>query len=516
MGGVFGPEMDSVNAASNEDEIKGGLRIFSKVYETVEDNFADKIVPDKAIYQGAIPGMLRTLDPHSSFYDPKLYQQMREDQRGRYFGVGMQIGPRNGRIIVIAPFPGSPAYRAGIRPGDVIAEVNDKKTDNLSTSEVADLLRGARGTQAQIKMIREGVDKPLVFNVTRDEIPRKSVKDAFWLKPGIMYLDIESFNENTSSEVNDNFKRLGEANVKGLILDLRGNPGGLLNEGVAVAERWLERGQLIVSHRGRSNPERTYTAKPRGPKYDYPIVVLVNKFSASAAEIVAGALQDHDRAWVVGDDTFGKGLVQTVYPLAETTALALTTAKYYTPSGRLIQRDYSNVSFFDYYYRKESAVKDPKDVKMTDSGRPVYGGNGIAPDEKFKAPEYNKFQLELLRRALFFTFTAQFFGDGDAKLPVGWKPDAKVMTDFKMFATKQGATFTNEEFAANETWVRNTLQSEIYKTAFDIDEAAKFDVEIDPEVAKAVDSLPKAKELLTKAKNTIVQRMIPEDRAALK
>ncbi len=510
LGGVFGPEMDAVNAATSEDDIKSGLRVFSKVYEIVEDNFAEKVSADRAIYQGAVPGMLRTLDPHSSFYDPKLYQQMREDQRGRYFGVGMQIQPRNGRVVVMAPFPGSPAYKAGIRPGDVIAEVNDKKTDGLNTSEVADLLRGPRGTQAQIVMQREGVEKPLTFNVTRDEIPRKSVKDAFWVRPGVMYLDIESFNENTSSEVNDNFKRLGEKNVKGLILDLRGNPGGLLNEGVAVAERWLQRGQLIVSHRGRANPERTYTAKPKGPGFDYPIVVLVNKYSASAAEIVSGALQDHDRAWVVGEDTFGKGLVQTVYPLGENTALALTTAKYYTPSGRLIQRDYSNVSFFDYYYRKETELKNPKDVKMTDSGRPVYGGNGIAPDEKFTVPVYNKFQIEVLRRGAFFTFTAQFFGEKEAKLPTGWKPDAKVMDDFRAHLKKQNAVFTEEDFKANETWVRNSIQSEIYKTAFDIDEAGRFDIEVDPEVSKGIEALPKAKELLDKAKKMIVQRMSPD------
>jgi carboxyl-terminal processing protease len=511
LGGVFGPELDEVNAATTEDDIKSGLKIFSKVYEVVEDNFAEKVTADRAIYQGAIPGMLRTLDPHSSFYDPKLYQQMREDQRGRYYGVGMTIGPRNGRIIVIAPFPASPAYKAGIRPGDIVSEVNDKKTDNLNTSEVADLLRGPRGTQAQVQVQREGVDKPITFNVTRDEIPRKSVKDAFWLKPGIMYLDIESFNENTSSEVNENFKRLGEKNVKGLILDLRNNPGGLLNEGVATAERFLQKGQLIVSHRGRANPERQYIARRNGAGTEYPIVVVVNKFSASAAEIVTGALQDHDRAYVIGEDTFGKGLVQTVYPLNETTGLALTTAKYYTPSGRLIQRDYSNVSFFDYYYRKDTEVKNPKDVKMTDAGRAVYGGNGIAPDEKFTPQAYNKFQIELLRRAAFFTFTAQFFGARDAKLPQGWSPDAKVMDEFKAFLTKQNATFTEEEFAANREWAKNMVQAEIYKTAFDIDEAAKFEVEIDPEIHKAIEALPKARELVEKAKKMIVQRQAPVD-----
>lgn len=507
LGGVFGPELDEVNAATTEDDIKSGLRIFSKVYEVVEDNFAEKVSADRAIYQGAIPGMLRTLDPHSNFYDPKMYQQMREEQRGRYFGVGMTIGPRNGRIIVIAPFPASPAYKAGIRPGDIVAEVNDKKTNNMTTSDVADLLRGPRGTQAQIVIQREGVDKPLTLNVTRDEIPRKSVKDAFWLKAGIMYLDVESFNENTSSEVNENFKRLGEKNVKGLILDLRSNPGGLLNEGVAVAGRFLQKGQLVVSHRGRANPERTYTERRGSGPFDYPIVVVVNKFSASAAEIVAGALQDHDRAWVIGEDTFGKGLVQTVYPLNENSGLALTTAKYYTPSGRLIQRDYSNISFFDYYYRNETELKNPKDVKMTDSGRAVYGGNGIAPDEKFAPVPLNKFKIELLRRAAFFSFTPAYFGTKEAKLLKGWAPDAKVLDEFKAFLKKSNATFTEEDFKANETWVKNTLQAEFYKTAFDIDEAAKFEVEVDPEILKAVDALPKARELGDKAKKMIVQRM---------
>ncbi len=507
LGGVFGPNLDEVNAATTEDDIKAGLRVFSKVYEVVEDNFAEKVSADRAIYQGAIPGMLRTLDPHSNFYDPKMYAQMREDQRGRYFGVGMTIGPRNGRIIVIAPFPASPAYKAGIRPGDILAEVNDKKTDNMTTSDVADLLRGPRGTQAQIQIVREGVDKPLVVNVTRDEIPRKSVKDAFWVKPGIMYLDIESFNENTSSEVNENFKRLGEKNVKGLILDLRSNPGGLLNEGVAVAGRFLQKGQLVVSHRGRANPERAYTERRGSGPYDYPIVVVVNKFSASAAEIVAGALQDHDRAWVIGEDTFGKGLVQTVYPLSENSGLALTTAKYYTPSGRLIQRDYSNVSFFDYYYRKETEMKNPKDVKMTDSGRAVYGGNGIAPDEKFVPATLNKFQIELLRRAAFFGFTSAYFGNRDAKLPKGWSPDTAVFEEFKTYLKKANATFTEEEFQANLEWVRTTLQAEFYKTAFDIDEAAKFEVEVDPEILKAIEALPKARELGEKAKKLIVQRM---------
>ncbi|MFN9459151.1 MAG: S41 family peptidase, partial [Acidobacteriota bacterium] len=291
LGGVLGPGVTGVAAAGGEDEVQQSIKTFAKVYALVEENFADKVTSDKAIYKGAIGGMLRTLDPHSSFFDPKDFQSLREDQRGHYYGVGMTVSERNRRTVVIAPFPGSPAYKAGIRPGDTILEVNDKRTDNLTTTEVADLLKGPRGTQVQVKVTREGVDNPIVFNITRDEIPRKSVQDAFFVKPGILYLDIESFNENTSREVEENFRRVGEQNVKGLVLDLRENPGGLLNEGVAVAGRFLAPGQTVVSHRGRAFAERPYVAKNGSTKRDYPIVVLVNRYSASAAEIVAGALQ---------------------------------------------------------------------------------------------------------------------------------------------------------------------------------------------------------------------------------
>ncbi len=507
LGGVLAPGINEVSAATTEDDIKAAMRTLTKVFRVVEENFADPVSADKTIYNGAIPGMLRTLDPHSNFFDPRAYQQVREDQRGKYFGVGMQVGPRGANTVVLLPFPGSPAYKAGIRPGDVILEVNDKKTDGLNTTEIADMLRGPRGTQVQVKMGREQVDKPLAFNLIRDAIERKSVNDAFWLKPGIMYLDIDQFNDNTSQEVEDNFKRLGEQNVKGLVLDLRDNPGGLLNEGVAVTERFLRRGQLIVSHRGRASVEKPYVAGRRTSNYQYPIVVLVNRYSASAAEILAGALQDHDRAWIIGDNTFGKGLVQTVYPLSQNTGLALTTAKYYTPSGRLIQRDYSHTSFFDYYYRKDLESKNPQDVKMTDSGRTVYGGGGIAPDDKVPAPKLNTFQANLLRRFTFFNFTAKYFGGREAKLPSGWQPDAALMNDFHQFLLKSNIEFTEAEFAENQAWVKERLKFEIATTALGVDQARKMAVEDDKLVAKAIEDMPKARALVEKAKSVIVQRL---------
>lgn len=512
MAGALAPEFEEVNAATGQDEISAAVQNFSRVYRAVEENFADPVTADKGIYSGAIPGMLRGLDPHSNFFDPKFYQRMREDQRGRYYGVGMEVGPRGANVVVIRPFPGSPAYKAGIRPGDVILEINDKKADGLDTSEVADLLRGPRGTPVQVKMAREGVDKPIPFNIIRDEIPRKSVQDAFWLRPGVMYLDIESFNENTSSEVEENMKRLGEQNVKALILDLRDNPGGLLNEGVAVTERFLRRGQSIVSHRGRASQEKPYLAR-RGaaPGADYPIVVLVSRSSASAAEIVSGALQDHDRGWVVGENTFGKGLVQTVYPLSENTGLALTTAKYYTPSGRLIQRDYSHTSFFDYYYRKDTGTKNLQDVKMTDSGRTVYGGGGIEPDEKIEPQKLNKFQIEVLRKFMVFNFTAKYFGGKEAKLPVGWTTDEATLTQFHEFLLKNNVNFTEAEFTENAQWLKQRIKFEFYTTVFGVDEARKAATADDPTVLRALESIPKAKALLEKAKSTVVQRMTPAE-----
>src|SRR4051794_19239929 len=508
-GGMFGPSITGASAAStvsSDADVNQSLKAFTKVLSVVEDNFADKVSPDKTIYKGAIPGMARTLDPHTSFFDPKEFQALRDDQRGHYYGVGMSVAPRNGKTIVIVPFPGSPAYKAGIRPGDAILEVNDKRTDNLSSTEVADLLKGPRATQVQVQIGREGADKPLTFNITRDAIPRKSVEDATWVKPGIMYLDIQSFNENTSKEVEDNFRRLGEQNVKGLVLDLRENPGGLLNEGVAVADRFLQKGQMIVSHRGRSSPEKPYIARHGNQAHDYPIVVLVNRFSASAAEIVSGALQDHDRAWILGETTFGKGLVQTVYPLAENTGLALTTAHFYTPSGRLIQRDYSHTSFYNYYYRRDENSKNPLDVKMTDSGRTVYGGGGITPDEKWTAPKANNFQTNVLRKFGFFSFTAKYFGGHDIKLAKGWQPDTGVIEDFHQFLLKEGVQFTEAEWAENHEWVKQQLVKEMYITAFGSEESRKYAVETDPMVARGVEAIPRARALMDNAKKTVAQR----------
>src|SRR5205807_7988510 len=387
--GVLFAQRNPAVAPGSDSDVRDNLKTFSQVYDIVEQNYAETVSPNKAIYNGAIPGMLRVLDPHSNFFDPKQYALLREDQRGKYYGVGMSVGPRNNKVIVIAPFVGTPAYKAGIRPGDVIAAVDGKPTDNMTTSDVADLLKGAKGTTVHITIVREGADKPLEFTVVRDEIPRYSVDLAFEIRPGIGYMHVNGFTETTEHEVAQALEKFSNgAELKGLILDLRQNPGGLLSEGVGVADKFLHKGQVIVSHHGRNSPEKIYRAAHGNGGKDYPLVVLVNRGTASAAEIVSGAIQDHDRGLVVGESTFGKGLVQTVYPLGENTGLALTTAKYYTPSGRLIQREYNGVSLYDYYYNHDDQTNSNvgKEIKLTDSGRTVYGGGGITPDVKIAQP----------------------------------------------------------------------------------------------------------------------------------
>jgi carboxyl-terminal processing protease len=509
LGVVFGRTGAEPTEGDGDNEMRDSVHAFAQVYSVIEQNYAEKVDADKAIYDGAIPGMLRVLDPHSNFFDPKQYSALQEEQRGRYYGVGMQVGPRNNKVIVIAPFAGAPAYRAGIRPGDIIVAVDGKPTDNMTTSDVADLLKGPKGTTVHIAILREGNTKPLDFAVVRDEIPRYSVDLHFLIRPGIGYLHISGFQETTEAETSAALDEMGE--LKGLILDLRNNPGGLLSEGVGVADKFLKKGQVIVSHHGRNSPEKVYRAA-HGSTKDYPIVVLVNHGTASAAEIVSGAIQDHDRGLIAGETTFGKGLVQTVYRLSENTGLALTTAKYYTPSGRLIQRDYSGVSLYDYYYNRNAddnsinSVKQDeanREVKLTDSGRTVYGGGGITPDVKIPPLKANKFQEELLRKYAFFNFSKHY--SINHKIDKDFQVDDGVMQEFRNFLADVKLPFTEKDLTENNEWVRSSIKSELFVGAFGQQEGMRVQAESDVNVLKALELMPKAKELADNARKTIAE-----------
>jgi carboxyl-terminal processing protease len=303
--------------------------------------------------------------------------------------------------------------------------------------------------------------------------------------------------------VEDALEQFGD--LQGLIFDLRGNPGGLLNEGVSVADKFLEKGQVIVSHHGRSSPERAYRAAHGNGGRNYPLVVLVNRGTASAAEIVSGAIQDHDRGLIAGETTFGKGLVQTVFPLSENAGLALTTAKYYTPSGRLIQRDYSNVSLYDYYFDRDGIGNTTnKEVKLTDSGRTVYGGGGITPDVKVDPIKSNHFQDTLLQHYAFFNFAKHYIvGHHVTK---SFEVDDNVLQEFRKSLDADKVPYTEADLLQNNEWVRANLKSEVFVAAYGQEEGLKVKAETDPEVLKGLDLLPQARQLAENARKVVAER----------
>jgi carboxyl-terminal processing protease len=496
LGSLFGGRV-AAQSASDEGTLRDSMKSFTDVYALVEQNYANKLDTDhidKSIYDGAIPGMLHVLDPHSNFYDPKAYAQMREDQHGKYFGVGMQIQPQGDKIVVLAPFEGTPSYRAGIRPGDVILAVDGKTTEHLDSLAVATMLKGPRGTHVSVTMGRVGSAKPLTFDLIRDEIPRYSVDIAFMIKPGIGYIHITNEMETTSREVQTALDKFGPG-MTGLVIDLRGNPGGLLNEAVNVCDKFLQKGQVVVSQRGRAFPDQVYRA-PSGSDAKYPIVILVNRNSASAAEIISGAMQDHDRALIVGETTFGKGLVQTVFPISENSGLALTTFHYYTPSGRLIQRNYSNVSLYDYYYVRNDALPandTNKEVKLTDSGRTVYGGGGITPDEKIPELKSNHFEEQLLIHNAFFNFTTHYLSDHTVAKDL--VVDDALLQQFEAFITSEKIDFTPKDVADNIDWIKAKIKSELFTSQFGLALGNQVITEWDPQIAKALTYMPEAQAL---------------------
>lgn len=515
LGGIYGP---SVRATSSDvNTLQDSVKTFTRVLSIVEKNYATPVDTDHALYSGAIPGMLRVLDPHSSFFDPRAYANLREDQRGRYYGVGMTIVPKEDYTYVLAPMPGAPAFRAGIRPGDVIVAVDGKTAQGLSSSEVADMLKGPKGTVVHITMKRVGYADPLNFTVTRDEIPKHSVDIAFDVKPGIGYIKLSGFNETTDTELADSLKNLDATNLDGLILDLRGNPGGLLNEAVAVSDMFLDKNQLIVSHHGRASQERRYYAVRGNRGVTVPLVVIVNGGSASASEIVTGAIQDHDRGLVVGEQSFGKGLVQTVSGLSENTGLALTTARYYTPSGRLIQRDYKDTSLYDYLYNHKNPP--PTEVKLTDSGRQVTGGGGITPDVHVEPAKLDPFLEMLFRREVFFAyqgcaqscgvggFTTYFLGSRP-EINKDFVADDAVMKKFTTYLDDQKVKYTEADITDNLPWIKRQIKKEVFISVFGLTDGYKVDLEDDAQLQKAIESLPQARALYENARKVIAQRSV--------
>jgi carboxyl-terminal processing protease len=509
LGGfVYGPQARAT--ASNSDDMQDSVKSFTRVLSVVGRNYADPVDTDKAIYDGAIPGMLHVLDPHSNFFDPKQYALFREEQEGKYYGVGMVVAPRENQTVVQSPFVNSPAYKAGIRPGDVIEKVDGKSCTGLTTTEVADMLKGAKGTSVHISLGREGWEQPIEVTVVRDEIPRPGVEFSTMIKPGVGYVRVSTFNETTDSDLSDALKQLDVSKLDGLIIDLRNNGGGLLNQAVGMCDMFLDKNELVVSHRGRSSPERPYYAVRGNQGIEVPLIVLTNGQSASASEIVSGAIQDHDRGLIVGETTFGKGLVQTQFPLSESTALLLTTARYYTPSGRLIQRDYKNETLYDYHYNP----KPPQtpEVKLTDTGRHVYGQGGITPDVAVAAPKPDDFEDLLERRSVFYPLPQ---GVGDfVRFYLGQRPeitkdfvvDDAVIAQLKKFLANQHIQVTDQQIQQNLPWLKLEIKREVFTTVFGLNDGYRVALEDDPQLEKAIESIPQARALYASARKIVAER----------
>jgi carboxyl-terminal processing protease len=515
VAGAFFEHGVGAQSSDNQSTLRDSLKQFTNVYSVVEQNYAEPMTKDRidgAIYDGAIPDMLHVLDPHSNFYDPKATAAEREEQSGKYYGVGMQIMQQNDKIVVVNPFEGTPSYKAGIRPGDVILAVNGKPVNGIgpdgkatkkaTTLDVANMLKGPKGTPVDITIGREGRPQPIVFHLMRAEIPRASVDLAYEIQPGIGYVHVKDFiEEETGKEFIDALNQMG--NIHGLVIDLRGNPGGLLSEAVAVSGDFLQKGQVIVSQRGRAYPPITYRDTHGDQGRKYPIVVLVNRGTASAAEIVTGALQDHDRALVAGETTFGKGLVQTLYPLSNNTMLALTTYHYYTPSGRLIQRNYTGVSMYDYFFNTENRAQSDanREVKLTDSGRPEYGGGGITPDVKIETPKSNHFQDILMEQFAFFNFANHYLVNHT--VTKDFKVDDAVIKNFEAYLTSKQIPWTTQDINGVRDWIDMSIKSELFTSVFGQQEGLKVRAAWDPMISKAVTLIPQAEALQQTAQKEI-------------
>jgi len=511
LGGVLGGQVRATT--KGEEDADTAMKHFSTILGLVEENYSNDVDSDKAVY-GAIDGMLRTLDPHSKFFDPKAFNSLREDQRGKYYGLGITVTTRFGKVTVVSPpFVGSPAEKVGLRVGDVISQVNGESTTGMDLNEVVSKLKGPRGTPVKIKVVRPGVDEPIEMNPIRDEIAKYTINTTFMIKPRIGYIKLDSFAETTGQELRDALKKLRDELKKsdardfdGLVFDLRNNPGGLLQEAIEVCETFLQKGQLVVETRGRTRgSSRQYASQKLNSDNTFPLVVLINPQSASASEIVSGALQDHDRALIVGQTSFGKGLVQSVYPLSKNAGLALTTQKWYTPSGRLIQRDYSQISQFDYYNHRESNPPKKDDIKHSDIGRIVYGGGGITPDYVVEEPKVNEFQTMLAAKYAVYTFVRDFL----AKSPTvdqSFQVSDALIDQFKQHMTKRGIEFTEKDFQDNRNYLKRSIKYEVFYNRFGVADAGRVLLEDDPQIMKALDLIPEAKDLAARARRQVAEK----------
>ena len=516
IGGLFGGQVLAV-----QEGLPAHYESFAAALAAVEANYVDEVDTERLVYQ-AIGGMLQTLDPHSNFMDPRSYARLRERQEGRYYGLGITINVVDGQITVMSIFEGSPAFRQGLRRGDVIAQISGTDATDMSSDDAVRLLRGPRGTSVEIAIRRVGYDALIDLTVERDEITIASIQGAFMADERTAYIRLRDFSETTGRELRQALDALKEEGMERLVLDLRDNPGGPLDQAIRVSNEFLPRGDLIVYTRGRvTNSDQDYHAREESDFTEIPLVVVVNRNSASASEIVAGAIQDHDRGLIVGETTFGKALVQSIYRVSHGAGLALTTARYYTPSGRMIQRPWDGTfdEYLTYSLRdQQPQTHSPADRKYTDSGREVFSGGGVEPDYRIDGPlegfDPSRLGRLLAARQEFASFAVRFSAAGDTRITAqshdrelverGFEVDDQMLDAFKTHLRDRGLTVSDEAFEADLGFIRAMIRLEIDVALFSLEEARRNLFYQDPQAQHAMRLFDEAARLLQLAEQPSV------------
>jgi carboxyl-terminal processing protease len=513
VGGFFG-----TSALATQDRVPDHYKTFTAALATIQSQYAEEVESDRLVY-GAINGMLQTLDPHSSFMDPKSYAQMRERQEGRYYGLGVTIQAPNGDITAVRVFEGSPAHDKGIRRGDVIAEIEGQTTKGWTTEDAVAKLRGPKGTVVNIGIRRKGLEQLIPVAVNRDQVSIPSLSAVFMIDRETGYVGITDFAEHTDEDLGTALESLTKKGMKRLVLDLRSNPGGQLDQAIRITNRFVPKGAMVVYTRGRvPNSDQDYRATDTPEYTSIPMITLVNRSSASASEIVSGALQDYDRSLIIGETTFGKALVQSVYRVSGGAGLALTTARYYTPSGRLIQRPWDG-TFDEYltYTMKDQSQRtySADQLKYTTGGRKVYSGGGIEPDERFDGPlegfNPTRFGRSIFNRGLFASFAEQFYYEGDTRpgtkasgfkyVKKGFEVDAAMVQDFKAFVISKNTKMEEDSWTKDLEFIKAMIRLEIDTAVFDIATARQHLITADPQARFALGRFTEAENLVELSKN---------------
>ncbi|MFN7995215.1 MAG: S41 family peptidase [Bryobacteraceae bacterium] len=466
------------------DDMEQSVKSITEAYAIIEDNAADPVSAEQVFFQGAIPGMLRKLDPHSVFFDPGQFEQLKKLETSTQKGFGSVVSVLPGRVIVLQTLPGTPSAKSGIAPGDEILAVNGYQLSRLDMDQLIQLLSQSRQQPAQLVVKRAGSPRFLEFTLTPEEMQSPSVERAFFLKPKIGYIKVASFDEKTGAQIKAAIEKLGGKDLSGLVLDLRNNPGGLVTAALQTAALFLKPGAKLVTVRGRNVAEKSESVPANATPYEFPMVVLINGKSASASEIVTGAMQDHDRATVIGEGSFGKGLVQSIFPLSEGTGLALTTALYYTPSGRSIQKPLDARQF---ELAAATAHPNKESEFHTDSGRKVTGGGGIVPDAVVLPPAMTRLRAVLDGSGSFTNFATDYVGRH--KITPDFEVTGPVLDDFQLYLAQRNIQPGVSEWSAEQEFIRNRLKAEIFNQSLGVEKGDEVEAQRDPQIVKAMDVL---------------------------